>query len=97
MGAASGGAPAVPGVLVLSQMAGASLGLGRLLFSCVSGKAATPEGSPEVLGVGACAWVHAPAASIAIIATVVTDRPTAWRRSTIPAASQSPTKKVMAR
>jgi hypothetical protein len=37
------------------QIGGASFGLGTLRVSCDCGKLATPEGKPDVFGVGACA------------------------------------------
>jgi len=37
------------------QIGGASFGFGTLLVSCDCGKLATPDGKPDVFGVGACA------------------------------------------
>src|ERR1039458_5888653 len=92
------GTPAVGATPPASfQIGGASFGLGKLRVSCDCGKLATPEGNPDVFGVGACARSDAPAPSNAISATTkrTPDEPRASRSSAAPTAIQSQTKNVM--
>ncbi len=52
------------------QIAGALFGLGTFLVSSVCGKLATPEGRPDVFGVGACARIEVLAPSNANITRI---------------------------
>src|ERR1039458_10113397 len=89
-----GGGPAWLAPSGLFHTVGASLGLGRFWVSGVEGMRTTPEGKPEVVGVGACPWAIAPAASTAskTAAARVPELLSDSTKRAPPTASQSPTK-----